>query len=47
MYYAPRGPLLDCWDEELLSFFTGELGKFLKGRGRGILLKIDPLSHFG
>ena len=46
MYYAPRGPLLECWDEELLSVFTGELGKFLKGRGRGILLKIDPLVAY-
>lgn len=40
-FYSPRGLLLDYNDEELLSFFTKEIKKFIKSK-RGYVLHIDP-----
>lgn len=40
-FYSPRGLLLDYNDEELLSFFTREIKKFIKSK-RGYVLHIDP-----
>lgn len=40
-FYSPRGLLLDYNDEELLSFFTREIKKFIKSK-KGYVLHIDP-----
>lgn len=40
-YYAPRGPLIDFVDEEILKFFISEVKQFLKQRG-GYIFRIDP-----
>lgn len=40
-FYSPRGLLLDYNDEELLSFFTKEIKKFIKSK-RGYVLHIVP-----
>lgn len=40
-YYSPRGYLLDFNNEELLTFFTNELKKFIKAK-KGYILRIDP-----
>ncbi len=40
-FYSPRGLLLDYSDEELLSFFTKEIKKFIKSK-KGYVLHIDP-----
>lgn len=45
LYYAPRGVLLDYNDNEVLSFFTKEVKKFLIKR-KGIVLKIDPFVEY-
>ena len=40
-FYSPRGLLLDYKNEEVLSFFTSELKKFIKEK-KGYVLHIDP-----
>lgn len=40
-FYAPRGLLLDYKNQELLSFFTQNLKKYIKKK-RGYVLRIDP-----
>ncbi len=42
LFYAPRGPLLDYTDTELLTFFTNNIKKFIKAK-KGYMLKIDPM----
>lgn len=41
-FYAPRGPLLDYNNLEVLKFFTAEIKKFIKSH-KGYELHIDPL----
>lgn len=45
LYYAPRGPLLDYDNIDLLDFFIKNLKRFLIEK-KGILLKIDPLVEY-
>lgn len=40
-FYAPRGILIDYEDEEVLTFFTREIKKFIKKR-HGYVFRIDP-----
>jgi lipid II:glycine glycyltransferase (peptidoglycan interpeptide bridge formation enzyme) len=40
-FYSPRGYLLDFNNEELVSFFTTELKKYIKDK-KGYILRIDP-----
>ena len=40
-FYSPRGFLLDFKDENVLSFFTEELKKYIKEK-KGYILRIDP-----
>lgn len=40
-FYAPRGPLLDYNNKELLTFFTKEIKKYIKSK-KGYVLHIDP-----
>ena len=40
-FYSPRGFLMDFSNEELLSFFTKELKKYIKSK-KGYILRIDP-----
>ncbi len=40
-FYSPRGYLLDLKDEELLSFFTKELKKYLKDK-KAYVFRVDP-----
>ena len=41
LFYAPRGFLLDMTNYELLSTFTKEVKKFIRGK-HGFMLKVDP-----
>ena len=41
LFYLPRGPLLDYDNQELLSFYFGELKQFAK-KHHAISIKIDP-----
>lgn len=41
VFYAPRGFLIDCKNEELLKEFTEEVKKFIIEK-HGVFLKIDP-----
>ncbi|MEG1597048.1 MAG: peptidoglycan bridge formation glycyltransferase FemA/FemB family protein [Bacilli bacterium] len=41
IFYAPRGPLIDFNNKELLIEFTKEIKKYIK-ENKGIFLKIDP-----
>lgn len=41
-FYAPRGPLLDYHDKDLLSFFTKHLKQYIKKK-KGYMLCIDPM----
>lgn len=45
LFYAPRGPLLDYTDCNLLSFFTENVTKFIKSKN-GYMLKIDPMITY-
>lgn len=40
-FYAPRGFLLDYYNQDLLSFFTKHLKKYLKQK-KGYVIRIDP-----
>ena len=40
-FYAPRGYVIDFWDNELLKEFTEEIVKYTKAK-KGIFIKIDP-----
>ena len=40
-FYAPRGPLLDYNNKELLTFFTKEIKKYIHTK-KGYVLHIDP-----
>lgn len=40
-FYAPRGPLLDYKNINLLEFFTKEIKKYIKNK-KGYVLHIDP-----
>lgn len=40
-FYAPRGYVIDFFDDKLLSFFTKELKKYVQSK-KGIFVKIDP-----
>ena len=40
-FYSPRGYLLDFKNEELVTFFTLELKKYIKDK-KGYVLRIDP-----
>ena len=40
-FYAPRGYVIDFWDNNLLKKFTEEIVKYTKKR-KGIFIKIDP-----
>jgi len=40
-FYAPRGPLLDYKNKEVLTFFTKEIKKYIKNK-KGYVLHIDP-----
>lgn len=41
-FYAPRGPLLDYKNKEVLTFFTKEIKKYIKNK-KGYVLHIDPV----
>ena len=41
IYYAPRGFLLDDYNEELLKEFTNHIKEFINNK-KGVFLKIDP-----
>ena len=40
-YYAQRGPLLDYNDDEVLTFFTKSIKKYIK-KQHGYIFRIDP-----
>lgn len=40
-FYSPRGLIVDYHNQELLSFFTAELKKYIRQQG-GFILTIDP-----
>ena len=40
-FYAPRGYIIDFWDNDLLKEFTNEIVKYTKSK-KGIFIKIDP-----
>ena len=40
-FYSPRGFLMDFENQELVSFFTQELKKYIKDK-KGYILRIDP-----
>ncbi len=40
-FYSPRGYLMDFTDNNLLTFFTNELKKYIKDK-KGYILRIDP-----
>ena len=41
MYYAPRGPIMDYHNQDLVSFFFKEFKKFAK-KDHALFIKIDP-----
>lgn len=45
LFYAPRGPLLDYTNVEVLSFFTKNISKYIKEKN-GYMLKIDPMITY-
>lgn len=40
-YYAPRGPLMDYSDSEVVKFFLPEIKKFLRAKN-GYIFRMDP-----
>lgn len=44
-FYSPRGLLLDFKNEELLTFFTEELKKYIKEK-KGYIFRVDPYVIF-
>lgn len=45
IFYAPRGFLIDYKNQEILSFFTKEVIKYVK-KNKGFFIKIDPYLSY-